>query len=166
MYVNLLYAPMLSQLKCLSLATDGRYATDSELQFITHYVQSFDLRLQTYLKLQELEPILVQQAYSKVRSIDPSVFKYGNADISAKWKQDTVRVLRYVAIAVLMDDPDTLKERFLLWFQTIMRAFGAQRSCDITYQVLQNVIQQHFSPSQANLICPILELNRRFLGVT
>jgi hypothetical protein len=157
---------MLSQLKYLSLATDGRYATDSELQFIAHYAQSFDLRLQTYLKLQELESLLMQQTYAKVRSIDPLVFKYGDADISAKWKQDTIRVLRCTAIAVLIDDPDSLKERLLFWFQTIMRAFGTQRSCDITYQVLQTVVRQHFSLPQSDLICPVLELNRRILGVT
>lgn len=156
---------MLSQFECLSLAMDGRYATDLELQFIVDYVQSFQPRLQAYLKLQELESTLVQQTYNKMRSIDASLFNYGNADASLKWKQDTIRVLRYTAIAVLMNDPDTLRERFLLWFQTVMRAFGTQRSCDMTYRVLQSVVKQHLSPSEADVVCPILELNRCTLGV-
>lgn len=155
---------MLGQLADLSSTVDGRYATDAELKFITDYVESFDLRVQTYLKLQELESTLVQQAYVKVRSIEPTLFKIDQFDMSDKWKQDTVRVLRYVAVTVLMDDPDVLKERFLLWFCTIMKAFNAQRSCDITYRVLQAIVRQHLASAQAILVCSILELTRCTLG--
>lgn len=157
---------MLNQLQQLAFAVDGRYANDSELQFIVDYVQTFDLRVQTYLKLQELESTLVQQAYIKMRSIDPALFNYNDADISNKWKQDTIRVLRYVAVTVLLNDSETLRQRFLLWFQTVMKAFGTQQSCDITYQVLQTVIKQHLALSQVNLVCPILELTRRTLSLT
>jgi hypothetical protein len=155
---------MLSQLERLSFEVDGRYATDAELQFLADYVQSFHGRSQAYLRLQELESTLVQQAYIKLRSIDPALLDYNDADVGAKWKQDTIRVLRYTAVAVLMDDSNTFKERFLLWFQTIMKAFGVQQSCNVTYQILQDLVKQNFSPPQAQLICPILELTRQTLG--
>lgn len=156
---------MLSQLERLSREVDGRYASDAELSFAIDYVRSFNLRVQTYQKLQELEISLVQQAYEKMRAIDPTIFSYNGSDISAKWKRDTLRVMRYVAIAVLMDDADTFRERMLLWFQTIMRAFSAQRSCNLTYQVLQEIVKQSLTVPQANLVCPMLELSRRTLGV-
>lgn len=155
---------MLSQLERLSCEVDGRYASDAELQFLTDYVQSFNLRVQTYQKLQEIEVALVQQAYTKMRSQDPNLFKNGTEDISGKWKRDTLRVLRYVAIAVLMNDPETLRERFLLWFQTIMRAFSAEKGCNATYTVLQEIVKQNLPAPQASLVCPILELTRRSLG--
>ena len=131
---------------------------------MSDYVQSFNLRLQTYQKLQELETTLVQQAYAKLRSIDPNFFEQGKEDLSVKWKRDTLRTLRYAAAAVLMNDPDMMREHFLLWFQTIMRAFGAEQSCNTTYQVLQEIVKQHLAPPQASLVCPILELTRRSLG--
>ncbi|NJO77132.1 MAG: phycobilisome protein [Cyanobacteria bacterium RM1_2_2] len=155
---------MLSQLERLTREIDGRYASDAELTFAIDYVRSFNLRVQTYQRLQELETTLVQQTYTKMRSIDPSVFSHGGDDLSAKWKRDTLRVMRYVAVAVLMDDTETFRERLLLWFQTIMRAFGAQRSCNLTYQVLQEVVKQSLTAPQANLVCPLLELSRRTLG--
>ncbi len=155
---------MLSQIERLSREVDGRYASDAELTFAIDYVRSFNLRVQTYQKLQEIESMLVQQTYSKMRALDPTVFDSAGTDISAKWKRDTLRVLRYVAIAVLMDDADTFRERLLLWFQTIMRAFSAQRSCNLTYQVMQDVIKQSLTTPQANLVCPLLELSRRTLG--
>jgi hypothetical protein len=155
---------MLSQLEQLSFAVDGRYATDFELQFIDDYAQSFNLRLQTYQKLRAIESTVVQQAYDKLKSQHASVFQFAGNDLSQKWKQDTIRVLRYSAVAMLMNDTETLQERFLLWFQTIMRSFGVQRNCRLTYEVMQEVVKEHLTPSQANLFCPILELNRHSLG--
>jgi hypothetical protein len=155
---------MLSQLERLTREIDGRYASDAELTFAIDYVRSFNLRVQTYQKLQELETDLVQQTYTKMRAIDPNVFNQGGTDLSAKWKRDTLRVMRYVAVAVLMDDTETFRERLLLWFQTIMRAFGAQHSCNLTYQVLQEVVKQSLTAPQASLVCPLLELSRRTLG--
>jgi hypothetical protein len=157
---------MLSQLKSLSLEADGRYASDAELQFLTDYLASFDLRMQTYLRLQDIEATLVQEAYAKMRSRNPAYFNYGSNDISHKWKQDTIRTLRYTAIAVLTNDSETLRSRFLLWFQTIMRAFNAQESCDATYRVLQELVKHHLTAVQAELVCSVLELNRRYLGLS
>jgi len=154
---------MLSQLQKLSLETEGRYATDEELRFIVEYPVGFTLRLQTYQKIQAAEAAIVQQVYTKMRAIDPSLLLHGNEDISAKWKRDTIRVIRYSAIAMLLNDTDSLRERFLYWFQTIMKAFNAQRSCGVTYEVMQEVVRQHLTPVQASLFCPILEINRQML---
>jgi hypothetical protein len=85
--------------------------------------------------------------------------------MSIKWKQDTIRVLRYTAVTVLLNDPDTLKEKLLLWFRSVMRAFGTELSCDRTYQILQKLMCQHLSADQAELVIPLLELNRQMLGV-
>lgn len=155
---------MLSQLEKLSLDTDGRYATDDELQFLSDYVQLFNLRLHTYQSLQLTEAAIVKQVEEKLRLRDPGFFQHGNEDISAKWRRDTVRVLRYSATAMLMNDPETLQKRFLLWFQTVMKAFSAQKSCNVTYEVMQDVVKQHLAPVQASVFCPILEINRQTLG--
>lgn len=119
---------MLSQLNCLSRDVEGRYATDAELLFIAEYVKSYLRRLQTYQKLQEIEATIVQQTHAKMQLIDPKLFYYGTEDVTSKWKQDTLRTLRYSAAAMLFNDLETLQERFLSWLQTIMRAFGVQQS--------------------------------------
>ncbi|EKQ70029.1 putative transcriptional regulator with Zn ribbon and ATP-cone domains [Leptolyngbyaceae cyanobacterium JSC-12] len=155
---------MLSQLQTLSYKTDGRYATDEELKMIIDFVRSFQLRAQTYQQLQAAEAQIVQQVYAKIKASEPSLLMSGDADVSAKWKRDTIRVLRYSAIAMLLDDPDSLREKLLFWMRTIMKAFGAERSCNVTYAVMQEVVKQHLSPAQASLFCPILEMNRQVLG--
>jgi Phycobilisome protein len=155
---------MLSHLYKLTHETDGRYATDDELAFIDQYARSFSLRVQTYQRLQATESAILQQVQAKMQALDPGLFRAGNSDVTLKWKRDTIRVLRYSAIAMLLDDPDTLRERFLFWFRTVMKAFGAERSCNMTYTVMQEVVKQNLTPTQANLFCPILEINRQILG--
>ena len=48
---------MLSQMQNLSLEAEGRYATDEELKFIPEYLKTYEIRLQTYQKLQEIEAV-------------------------------------------------------------------------------------------------------------
>ena len=157
---------MLSQIQYVSQVADGRYATDEELQFISSYLQSFEVRLSAYTRLQGAEATIVQQVQIKLRSLDPTLLHSGAEDVTAKWRRDTIRVLRYSAIAMLLNDADWLRDRLLYWMQTVMKAFGAQRSCDATYQLMQDVVQQHLTPAEARLFCPILELNRALLGGT
>jgi len=157
---------MLSQLKKLSLDTEGRYATDAELEVLTEYIQSFEARLKAYQALQAAEADIIQETLTVIDARHPDVFKRGGDALRSKWKNDTARVLRYTAVAALMNDPETLRERFLLWFQTIMRAFSTQQSCDITYNVMQNTMVHHLTPESITLVRPYMELNRQVLGQT
>lgn len=155
---------MLSQLQKLSCETDGRYATDEELEFLSEFGRSYYLRVETYQRLQTMEAIIVQQVLTKMQLLESSLFQGNNADLIAKWRRDTIRVLRYSAIAMLLNDPDSLRDRLLFWFRTIMKAFGAERNCNVTYAVMQDVVRHHLLPTQASLFCPILEMNRQILG--
>ena len=148
----------------LANQTEGRYATDAELQFIADYVNSYQLRLETYQKVQTLEKSFVKDVYAQLTEKEPELLKPNKTDLTAKWKQDTLRVLRYSAIALLLDDAELHQERFLYWFQTIMRAFVAQQSCDKTYALMKDIAKRHLSNEEAALLCPLLELNRAALG--
>jgi len=155
---------MLTQTQNLYRETDGRYANDEELQFLRDYIQSFPLRVTTYNKIRTSEALIVQQVQAQIRATAPQVLMRGDQDLSAKWKQDTIRILRHSALALLLDDQDGLRDRLLLWFQTIMRAFNAQKSCDITYSIMQEVIESLLTPKEATLLRPILEYNRQVLS--
>jgi len=155
---------MLTQTKNLYQETDGRYATDEELQFFHDYIQSFPLRLTTYNKIRTSEALIVQQVQSQIRAKAPQVLMRGDQDLSAKWKQDTLRILRHSALALLIDDREGLRDRLLLWFQTIMRAFDAQDSCDVTYSIMQKVVESLLTTEEAALLRPILEYNRQILS--
>ncbi|MEN9230719.1 MAG: hypothetical protein Q6L68_07425 [Thermostichus sp. DG02_5_bins_236] len=156
---------MLTQLRELSIAADGRYLRDEEMQFMETYLTSFDLRLSAYHKIQDAEAQIIRDVEMKMRALDPYLLMRGVEDFSNKWKADTVRVLRLSALAMLLDDEQRYKERFLYWFQTLMRAFRTQRSCEATYRFLQEVVANYLSRDELNLLKPILETNRSLLGL-
>lgn len=155
---------MLSQLDHLSVTADGRYATDAELMFFQSYLRTARLRFSLYQKLQQLEPKIVQEVLAQLKSQDPAALQVGDQDLSAKWQRDTVRTLRYAATASLIDDSNLYKERMLLWFQTVMRSFGAGHSCNATYQAMQVIVRKYLSVEEAAIICPLLEMSRAVLG--
>ncbi len=156
---------MLTQLRELSIAADGRYLRDEEMQFMDTYLASFDLRLSAYRKIQDAEAQIIRDVEMKMRALDPYLLMRGVEDFSNKWKADTIRVLRLSALAMLLDDEQRYKDRFLYWFQTLMRAFRTQRSCEATYRFLQEVVANHLTREEVNLIKPILETNRTLLGL-
>jgi phosphoenolpyruvate carboxylase len=65
---------------------------------------------------------------------------------------------------LLINDLDSHQEKMLLWFQSIARAVNIQKSCNLTYAAIQEVIRPHLTEPQANLFLPILEMNRRVLA--
>jgi hypothetical protein len=156
---------MITQLRELTLKADGRYATDTEMAFMNTYLASFERRLAIYQTLQAKESDIINEVEANLKAQDPYLLMRGIEDFSTKWKADTVRVFRLTAMAMLMDDLDRYKERFLFWFQTLMRAFKTQKSCEATYRLLQESVRKHLSDADAALVCPILEINREMLGL-
>lgn len=156
---------MLSQCEALSKVTEGRYASDTELEFLLIYAKSYPQRLTLYQKLQTLESTIVKTVHTRLMTEHPHLLQSKKQDISTKWKRDTLRTVRVSALSILLDDPTTLQERYLLWFQTVMVAFNAQKSCDMTYSIMQDVIKDLLDPDESRLLLPILELNRTALGM-
>jgi hypothetical protein len=155
---------MLSKLQQLGTNADGRYASDAELQFMDTYITSFDSRIEAYQRIKEVESKIVETVLAKLQTSYPNLLLPKGEDMRGKWKQDTLRVLRHSAMTVLLDDPELLRQQFLYWFQTIMQAFGAQEACNITYLVMQDVVKDLLPKHIADLLCPILEINRNLLG--
>jgi hypothetical protein len=157
---------MLSQFDQLSVNVDGRYATDEELKFLQEYLSTVRVRLSAYRKIEAAEQQIIQQVLDKIMILDPTLLMSDSGDLQAKWQRDTVRVLRYAATALLLDDVEIFQDRFLAWFQTVMAAFRAERSCNATYVLMQDVVRSYLTSQEANLFLPILELTRVTLGKT
>ncbi len=156
---------MLTHLQEISAETDKRYASDDELLYLSQYASSFRQRSAAYQELQRVETGLVKKVEQKLSTIDNGqLLQFGTQDITRKWQQDTVRVLRHSALAMLLDDKKLFQNRFLYWFQTIMKAFGTQRACSLTYGIMAETIDILVSAATADLLKPILELNRDTLG--
>jgi len=155
---------MLSQLARLSMEADGRYASAVELQFLKDYFQSLNHRMSAYKKIQASEKEILSQVEAQMQSLDPSLFRRGSQDVTAKCRGDFAQVLRHSAAALLMNDTERLRDRLLLWLQTILGAVQVKNSSAVTYDVMQKVIKQYLTAEEASLFLPILEMDRTLLG--
>ena len=155
---------MLSQLTQLSIEADGRYATDSELQFLKNYLLSFEQRLSAYEKIKESHDRITSAVASKVQTVDANLYQKRSRDFTDICKRDTHYILRHLALTMLIDDLDHLRNSLLLWLQTIVRAFNNERPSEITHQVLKEVVKQHLSPQENDLFSPIVDLSQTLLS--
>ncbi|MGK7890592.1 MAG: phycobilisome protein [Leptolyngbyaceae cyanobacterium] len=155
---------MLSQCENLVRATESRPATDAELIFLLRYRKVYAKRLSLYKKIEQLEQTIVETTYQKIQLKTPQMLRSRKQDISGKWKQDAMRTLRYCAVAVLLDDADSLREKYLLWFQTVMGALNSRKSCDVTYTVIQEVVQDLLTAEEWTMLAPMLQLAQATLG--
>lgn len=155
---------MLQQLEVLDLSTDGRYATDAELTFLREYLQTAATRIRAYQKIQAAETEIIKQVRAQMMATDPNLLHQDGTDLSAKWQRDTVRVMRYAALALLTDDTELFKERLLMWFSTVMGAFRAEKSCHATYTIMLQVIQKYLTAEETALFLPVWRLCRDVVG--
>lgn len=151
---------MLTQLSRLSVEADGRYATAQELQFLKDYLESFELRVSAYEKIRDAEAEIIYLVEAKKQSLNPNLFKLGSQDVTEICRRDMVNILRHAAAALLVNDLDHLRSSLLLWCRTIVHAFKYKSYTEVTYKVLQDVVEQYLTPQEAALFRPILELNR------
>lgn len=156
---------MLSQIQTLLRDTEGRYATDTELQFLEDYSKGFPQRLRAYQSLRKQERTLIQQTYNQLRKQHPSLFPAGEKEALRKWQRDTIWVLRSSGVAMLLDDIDSLRDRLMLWFQTIMLAFGTQKICYLTYGTLKDLAPKIMGETEGALLGEVLEVNRELFDL-
>jgi hypothetical protein len=157
---------MLSQMQRLTATAEGRYATDEELRFLPEYLRSYELRMQTYQQLQKSEATILKQVFSQVIPQAPTLFPTDQPAYLKRCQQDVLHTLRYCAAAVLVDDLDVFRERYLLWLQTITRAFDKQRENDLIYSSMPSVLRQVLPEPQAKLIVPLIQEVHQMLSQT
>lgn len=155
---------MLNQLARLSVEADGRYASSEELQFLNDYIQSLDVRVSAYQKIQAAQAEIVNAVETQIRETNPNLYRKGNRDVAPTCKRDRFDVLRYSAATLLSNDLDHLRESFLLWYRTIIHAFQDEQAAGVTYKVMQEVLKKYLTPQEAALLSPIMGLNQVILG--
>jgi hypothetical protein len=155
---------MLTQLSRLSSDVDGRFAQSEELQFLKDYLDSAEVRISAYQKIRDSHLAIVESVEEQVRSTDQRLFMRGSRDVTPLFQRDTKSILVGTASAMLINDLDHLRDRFLLWHRTIIRAVKVDALAQVVYQVLPNVVKAVLSEQEAPHVMPALYLDQTILG--
>jgi hypothetical protein len=143
-----------STLAELIVESEGRYLTSAQLQPIERYLQTFTERFKTYEILQAKAEPLVRHALKKFATLHPDVMqKHGK-----RCHYDMSQVLRYIALAILRDDPRFFNDSMVLWETNILTAYHRQNSCLVAYRCLKETMETYLPPQALKYIEPYLEM--------
>jgi hypothetical protein len=155
---------MLNQLDRLSLETEGRYATAQELQILKDYFPTINPRLSAYQKLRDGEAEIIGKLEAKMREKQPDIFNMGNKDVTEMYQRDTKMALKISLAAMLIDDPDRVRENLLLWYLTIIKAYKFQHVIAAAYNTMPEIIEPMLTAEEYACIKPILLINQTVLA--
>lgn len=140
---------------------DGRFLSDSELQELESYIQSFSARSQAYKFLSDnADTLVIQSLRQLARTHRQEVQSH-----SAKCRRDMSYALKEIAKAVLMDESEAFKQEFSLWMENITRAVHKGDSAARAYACLKEELKKSMPPQSVNLVVPYVdELIQAFSG--
>lgn len=153
---------MLTLIETALERADGAYLNPSDLQSLDQAIATWPQRRQTYDLLQTHEAEIVERAIARLSQNTPHRYTEGGSD---RCKTDMTSVLRACATAMLLQDEEMLKDRFLYWLQNIMQALQKQQVNARVYQALHQAVQAQLPPDKASFILPYLQLAKEWLSV-
>lgn len=155
---------MLTQLGRVSLEADGRFATETELQFLKDYLESADHRISAYEKIRDTEDQIMDQIEEQAFAQNARVFFKGMRDMYETCRRDRKQILKSLAAAMLVSDLDYLRDSTLLWSRTLIKAFQTQQPSQVTYQIMPAVVKQHLTEEEMQQVMPALQLSQALLS--
>ena len=150
-----------SQLEELMGKKEGRYITAVELQPLKKYMETVSERSKIYTLLEEKSDLLVRHALKKLMSIQPEVMKKH----AKRCYYDMSMLLRYLALAMLRDDPRFFNDVIILWQANILTAYRQQKACLDAYGYLQETLKEHLPASANRLIDPYVDMMLQLLDL-
>lgn len=155
---------MLKSLSRLTLTADGQYATSAELTFLHQYLESVKIRISAYEKIRNNEADIIAEIEARKEKAGPNLFQMGNHDVREICRRDMTDIIRCTVAAMLFDELEQLQNRVLLWYRTIVKAFNYERNADITYDIIQSVINSHLAEAEVAAVKPFFELDHLVLS--
>lgn len=129
---------------------EKRYLDGKDLSILSQYVSSLPERMTVYRSLRDQELAIMQPVADALQQQMP--------DASEAAIEQSVRhalmILRYAAMAMLIDDDVFVDDRLKGWLPEIVKAYGTQAVHQRLFQLLQQQLNQSLTPAQISLLKP------------
>ena len=146
--------PPLSQniLRQITLQPDRNYLTVQELGSLGRYVSSLGERIRAYRQLREWEVNLIQELVDRL----PDELKKETGALEQSVKQ-TILILRYAALGMLVDDANLGRRRLEGWLPTMVTVYQTQAIDTVLQRSLSQQLPRLLTEAQFTLLKPALE---------
>jgi hypothetical protein len=147
------------QLETIFDEAENRYLKPEELGFLGEYVDSLPERLEAYRSLRDHE-LSVMQAVADQLQLDLPQQKIELLERSIK---NTLLILRYCAMGMLLNDEAFVKEQLLGWLSQTIQVYDTKAIDAVLYRLLNHRLEQTLSPQQLSFLKPMLLLAQNTL---
>ncbi len=150
---------MHQHLETLFDEAENRYLKPEELKLLSQYVESLPQRMETYRLLRDQEIELMQQVADQLQVALPQE----KTEVLERSIKNALLMLRYCAMAMLLNDDTFVAERLLGWLSRTIQAYDSQKIDATLYRLLNQRLTQVFNPQQMSLLSPPLLLAQKSL---
>jgi hypothetical protein len=150
---------MYQDLRKLIFQAEDNYLQEAELDTFKTKVNSLAERLETYEILREEEIALFQPIVDRLMQDATEQKPKAIEKAIEHW----IAILRYCAMAMLLNDPEYLQHRLLEWLTEQIKAHELQSLETDIYKYLQMRLKKVLSAEQLSLLNPFLEEAKKTL---
>lgn len=150
---------MHQQLETLFDEAENRYLKPEELKLLSQYVESLPQRMETYRLLRDQELEIMQQVADQLQAALPQE----KTEVLERSIKNALLMLRYCAMAMLLNDDSFVADRLLSWLSRTVQAYDTQKIDATLYRLLNQRLTQVFSPQQMSFLSPPLILAQKSL---
>ncbi|MBT9316128.1 globin family protein [Leptothoe spongobia] len=154
--------PPLSQhiLRQLELQPDKSYITAQQMSILSQYVGSLADRIRAYRQIREWEINLIQELVDRL----PVEAKKNTSALEQSIKQ-TILILRYAALGMLVDDTHLGRRRLEDWLPTMVEVYQTQAVDTLLHRSLNQQLPRLLTDSQFSMLKPPLEAAQQLLHI-
>jgi hypothetical protein len=141
------------EIETLLYKAEEHYLKPLEIKLFRHHATSLSQRLETYEFLRDQELAIFQPVVERLLLAFPQEKQETLERALKHW----LSVLRYCAMAMLLNDQEFLQRRLLEWLTDLLRAHQMQAVETSLYQLLQTRLKELLSDQQLALVQPFLD---------
>lgn len=131
---------------------EKRYLNADELSVLSQYVSSIPERMKAYCLLRDQEIALMQPVADTLQQQMPDA----SEAILERSVRSGLLILRYAAMAMLMDDETFMDERLQGWLPEMAKAYSTQAIDQKLLELMASRLTQALPPQQMSLLKPAL----------
>lgn len=144
---------MHSEIQTLLYKAEEQYLKPPELELFRHQATSLSQRLETYELLRDQEVAIFQPVADQLLENFPQEKQEKLERALKHW----LSVLRYCAMAMLLNNQEFLQRRLLEWLTDLVQVSQTQAIDMTVYQLLQTRLKELLSEEQLAGVQPFLE---------
>jgi Phycobilisome protein len=147
---------MITLLETLVDGADGAYASKQDLRKLEHVFSSWPERKEAYLAIETKEQAIIDRAIKAMQNSKFFQEQAMNALGLDRCRRDMTLGLRAYSLAMLLQDEEMLKDRFIQWQKNILQAMGFQHYQG--YKFLLEAVYAELPQKQADLLKPYIKI--------